>query len=70
MVVADYAVRTGGFTGGSIWVDPGRGRILVLLAHRTSADVELAAQRRLFHRLAIDGKKSKWSKKARTTTPV
>ena len=42
-----------GFTGGSVWIDPRHGRVFVLLAHRTSVDVRLAAARRRFHALAI-----------------
>jgi CubicO group peptidase (beta-lactamase class C family) len=43
-----------GFTGGSLWVDPAAGKILVLLAHRVSSDVDLAPWRRRFHRLALE----------------
>lgn len=42
-----------GFTGCSVWVEPERGRILVLLAHRTRADVYLEPARRRFHALAL-----------------
>ncbi len=42
-----------GFTGGSLWIEPARGLVLVFLAHRTSVDVELASWRRNLHRLAI-----------------
>ena len=42
-----------GFTGGSLWIDPEAGRILILLAHRTSVEVDLAPWRRRFHRLAL-----------------
>jgi len=41
-----------GFTGGSLWIDPESGRIMVLLAHRTAPEVELDPWRRRFHRLA------------------
>ncbi|MFQ5348942.1 MAG: serine hydrolase domain-containing protein [Thermoanaerobaculia bacterium] len=41
-----------GFTGGSVWVDPQRHRILVLLAHRASLSADLAPARRRFHALA------------------
>ena len=44
-----------GFTGGSVWIEPGRGRILILLAHRSGVEVDLAAERREFHRLAMGG---------------
>lgn len=40
-----------GFTGGSVWIDPTKERIYVLLAHRTSAAVELGSWRRRFHAL-------------------
>lgn len=40
-----------GFTGGSLWVDPESERVLVLLAHRTTPDLDLAPWRRRFHRL-------------------
>ncbi len=39
-----------GFTGGSVWIDPGAGSIHVLLAHRTSHQVDMNAIRRRFHR--------------------
>lgn len=42
-----------GFTGGSLWVDPGRNRIVVLLAHRASTSVDLAPWRRRFHELCL-----------------
>ncbi len=42
-----------GFTGGSLWIDPEAERILILLAHRTSVEVDLAPWRRRFHRLAL-----------------
>lgn len=42
-----------GFTGTSLWIDPKANRILVLLAHRTSAVENLNAGRREFHRLAL-----------------
>ena len=42
------------FTGGSVFVDPGRGRVLILLAHRSRAGAELLPERHEFHRLAID----------------
>ncbi len=41
-----------GFTGGSLWVDPERERVLVLLAHRVSTAVDFNPHRRAFHRLA------------------
>jgi CubicO group peptidase (beta-lactamase class C family) len=41
-----------GFTGGSLWIDPERERILVLLAHRASTGVDFNPHRRAFHRLA------------------
>ena len=44
-----------GFTGGSVWVDPGKGRVLALLAHRTSVAVDLAPARRRFHAAALRG---------------
>ncbi len=44
-----------GFTGGSLWVDPERHRILVLLAHRTRREAHLEAHRRRFHRRAPTG---------------
>ncbi len=42
-----------GFTGGSLWIDPDAGRIMVLLAHRTSGATGLDSWRRRFHRLAL-----------------
>ncbi len=45
-----------GFTGGSVWIDPDRKRALILLAHRTGTEVDLAPARRRFHRLALDAR--------------
>jgi CubicO group peptidase (beta-lactamase class C family) len=41
-----------GFTGGSLWIDPTRQRVLVLLAHRTSPGDDFNRWRRRFHALA------------------
>jgi CubicO group peptidase (beta-lactamase class C family) len=45
-----------GFAGGSLWIDPGidpeKGRVLVLLTHRTSPDSDFNRWRRRFHILA------------------
>jgi CubicO group peptidase (beta-lactamase class C family) len=41
-----------GFTGGSLWLDPERGRVHVLLAHRLSSSIDFNPLRREFHRLA------------------
>lgn len=43
-----------GFTGGSLWIDPSRDAIMVLLAHRTSVEADLAPWRRRFHRIILD----------------
>jgi CubicO group peptidase (beta-lactamase class C family) len=40
-----------GFTGGSVWVDPERDRIYVLLAHRTNDAVDMNPWRRRLHAL-------------------
>lgn len=42
-----------GFTGGSVWIDRGRGRIFVLLAHRTAVTADLDPWRRRLHELAF-----------------
>ncbi len=42
-----------GFTGGSVWIDPRRDTIMVLLAHRTSVSADLKPWRRRFHRLVL-----------------
>ncbi|MEO8277322.1 MAG: serine hydrolase domain-containing protein [Thermoanaerobaculia bacterium] len=42
-----------GFTGGSLWINPERGRICVLLAHRLSSRHDFNPVRREFHRLAM-----------------
>ncbi len=42
-----------GSTGGSLWIDPERQRVLVLLGHRTSWE-DLKPTRRRFHRLAVE----------------
>jgi serine-type D-Ala-D-Ala carboxypeptidase len=41
-----------GFTGGSLWIDPERGRIYLLLAHRLASRADFNPARREFHRLA------------------
>ena len=43
-----------GFTGGSLWIDPERGLVLALLAHRLSSALDFNPFRREFHRLAIE----------------
>ncbi len=42
-----------GFTGGSVWIDRGPGRIYVLLAHRTVVTADLDPWRRELHELAF-----------------
>jgi serine-type D-Ala-D-Ala carboxypeptidase len=42
-----------GFTGGSLWIDPERDLVAVLLAHRATIDTDLDPWRQKFHRLAI-----------------
>ena len=42
-----------GFTGTSLWIDPLRRRVMVLLAHRSSPGVDLNSARRRFHGLAV-----------------
>jgi CubicO group peptidase (beta-lactamase class C family) len=41
-----------GFTGSSLWIDPDRGAMYLLLAHRAVAEGSLQAARRRFHALA------------------
>ncbi len=41
-----------GFTGGSVWIEPERGRIALLLGHRSSPLSDLAPFRRAFHAAA------------------
>lgn len=41
-----------GFTGGSLWLDPERDRIYLLLAHRLSSRIDFQPFRREWHRLA------------------
>lgn len=41
-----------GFTGGSLWIDPGADRVLVLLGHRASPSSDLNGVRRRLHALA------------------
>lgn len=41
-----------GFPGGNLWIDPESERVLVFLAHRTSAAVPINRRRRRFHTLA------------------
>jgi CubicO group peptidase (beta-lactamase class C family) len=44
-----------GFAGGSLWIDPACGRVLVLLAHRTGPAVNMNRWRRRFHAAALRG---------------
>ena len=41
-----------GFAGGSLWIDPSKRRVLVLLTHRTSPGNDFNRWRRRFHSLA------------------
>lgn len=41
-----------GFAGGSLWIDPEKSRVLVLLTHRTSPESDINRWRRRFHALA------------------
>ena len=43
-----------GFAGGSLWIDPDARRIVVLLAHRTAASIDMNSWRRRFHAVAYD----------------
>lgn len=43
-----------GFTGGSVWIDPRRGLVAVLLGHRASVATDLNPWRRRFHALAAE----------------
>jgi CubicO group peptidase (beta-lactamase class C family) len=43
-----------GFTGGSLWIDPERSRIYLLLAHRLSSAIDFNPFRRELHRLAAE----------------
>lgn len=52
--LSEEAVGIVGFTGGSWFVDPGRELVLVLLAHRTGLDVEMAPHRRRFHTIGAE----------------
>ena len=42
-----------GFTGGSLWIDPQRQRVAVLMAQRSAVSVDLDPWRRDFHRLVV-----------------
>jgi len=48
--LAPQAFGHTGFTGGSLWIDPGRGSIHVLLTHRLTHESDMNAVRRRFHR--------------------
>ena len=48
------AIGHAGFTGGSLWLDPERGRSHLLLAHRLSSRIDFNPFRREFHRLAAE----------------
>jgi len=43
-----------GFTGGSLWLDPARGRSVIVLAHRLSSRLDMNPIRREIHRLAAE----------------
>ncbi len=43
-----------GFTGGSLWIDPARQRIVLVLAHRLSSRLDMNPIRREIHRLAAE----------------
>ena len=54
-ILPDRGVGHVGFTGTSLWLDPGRGRIYVLLSNRVHPEVsgiDFQAERREFHRIA------------------
>jgi CubicO group peptidase (beta-lactamase class C family) len=54
-ILPDTAVGHVGFTGTSLWLDPGRDRIYVLLSNRVHPEVsgiDFQAERREFHRIA------------------
>lgn len=58
-----------GFTGTSIWVDPVRSRVMVLLTNRIHpvvTDVDMKAARQKFNSLAIEAMDAKWDLKIRT----
>ena len=43
-----------GFTGGSLWLEPERGRSVIVLAHRLSSRLDMNPIRREIHRLAAE----------------
>lgn len=43
-----------GFTGGALWIDPGRDRVVATLAHRLDSLADFNPIRRELHRLALD----------------
>lgn len=43
-----------GFTGTSLWIDPVQERTCILLAHRSSPNLDLTPRRRHFHRLCYE----------------
>jgi CubicO group peptidase (beta-lactamase class C family) len=53
-VIGSASFGHSGFAGGSLWIDPDRERILVLLGARTDPAVDLNLWRRRFHALAYD----------------
>jgi len=52
--IGPHSFGHSGFAGGSLWIDPERERILVLLGARTDPAVNLNLWRRRFHALAYD----------------
>jgi CubicO group peptidase (beta-lactamase class C family) len=51
LVLGDVVFGHTGFTGGSLRVDPASDRVFVLLAHRSSIQVDMEPWRRRFHEL-------------------
>lgn len=52
LALSAHSFGHSGFSGGSLWIDPERERVLVLLAHRMSTAIDFNPHRRAFHRLA------------------
>jgi CubicO group peptidase (beta-lactamase class C family) len=52
--LAPGAYGHSGFTGGSLWIEPARERIVLVLAHRLSSQVDMNPIRREIHRLAAE----------------
>jgi CubicO group peptidase (beta-lactamase class C family) len=53
LALSPEAFGHAGFTGASLWLDPGRDAVFVLAAHRLDSRADFNPSRREFHRIAV-----------------